>query len=107
MLEIGLGDDGIDAPLPDLVDDGVRIDDPPLHETRPQEQIVDDRRDPTIGNQSGVFQQIATIHVERERDRAAAKLIRPCTRGRNAAWNYTKRVDRKSTRLNSSHSQIS
>src|SRR2546429_6725972 len=48
-LEIGLGDDGIDAPLPDLVDDGVRIDDPPLHQTRPQEEIVDDRRDPTIG----------------------------------------------------------
>jgi len=43
--------------LADLVDDRIGIDDPPLDETRPQEEIVYDRRDPASGKQAGVFYQ--------------------------------------------------
>jgi hypothetical protein len=49
MLEIRLRDHGVDAPLADLVDDRIRIDDASLDETRPKEEIVHDRRDPALG----------------------------------------------------------
>ena len=49
VLKIDLRDDGADPAVADLADDRIRVDDPAFDETRPKEKVIDDRRDPGLG----------------------------------------------------------